>query len=174
MTDRMSDNEINVSFELMQMTNALHDAYERERQTRVALLRLHGWMGLAVGLLIYCCGTASLFESDFGLWTRPVMGTLAFASGAILLVGLRRPRGKHGLEILGLALIGLWDFLMALAIVALVITYDQPWVFPTPGHPELPPDQPRVYAVVVYLVLSLMVWGVHLRAVLTDRKQSRV
>ncbi len=163
-----------LSAEIGRLTNALSAAYERERNTRIALLRLHALTGITVGILVVFTGTASMFEDVFGVWVRPAIGGLAFISGILLLFGIQRKKGRYKAEITGLVLMGLWDMLMAVAIIGVVFSYNQPWVFPMPGTPEIPLDQPRLYAIAVYLMLGTMVWGVHLRAVLTDRKQHRV
>lgn len=161
--------------ELKRLTDELHAAWKQERATRLSLLRLHALMGILVGTLIITTGAASKAEADFGLWVRPMLGGLALASGAVLLLGIRRLDTNYRLECLGLILMGLWDTLMAVVITGVMFTYRGPWVLPG-AHlvPSMPDAQPRPYAVVVYLALALMVWGVHLRAVLADRRRRRV
>ncbi len=63
---------------------------------------------------------------------------------------------------------------MACIIGAVVVMYDQKWIIALLSEDAIPQTQPRPYAIAVYIALSMMVWGVHLRAVLWDRRQSSV
>lgn len=158
---------------IKRLAAALHAAYERERETRMELLRAHAWKAMLVGILMSVTGTAIVFEEYIGIWTRPTLSFLAFVSGALLLYGLNRPGGRVRAEMASLIAVGLWDVLMAVAFVWTVVVHPADFQLVMPGSLEpLPSTQPRPYPIVVYLSLAYMVWGVHLRAVWRDGKKA--
>lgn len=167
--DDYKDGEL--SDELAHLTTLLNNAYERERRIRISLLRLHAWMGISAGIAISFTGAGALMEQNFGIWIRDVLGLVSFTAGVVLLLGLRRKGGKMTMELLGLAMMASWYTAMILSFIGLIHGYGAEWTFAIPGlHTELPVDQPRPFPLLVYSTLTTMVLGVHLRAVLYDRR----
>jgi hypothetical protein len=79
----------------------------------------------------------------------------------VLLVGVCRK--KLVLAGVGLVLIGLWDVAMVAGVAATAalagIEFVPPWE-------PLPLTAPRPYGIAVYAALALMIWGVHIPALL--------
>jgi len=142
----------------------------RERWTRMHLLRLHGWKAIIIGWLMFWTGGPSQLEVTVGPWTRLVLGGMAFFAGVLLLSGLNREKTGYTREAVGIFAIGLWDAAMMLA-VAFSMSVRGVHLY-WPGQ-TVPLTAPRPYGAVLYLALTMMVWGVHLKAVLSDRRIGR-
>lgn len=144
-----------------------------ESGNRIGLLRVHALTGLVSGIQVVCFGGATVIESAFGIWSRPILGFLAIAGGVVLMSGLlARPRSIPA-EALGLTLLGLWDLAMALGILyARVHSGD----FAPRGLLEPLPKPPIVYvapyAISVYAGLTALI-VVHLYTLRRANKATR-
>lgn len=138
-----------------------------EHRTRVTLLLLHGYKGIIAGALMLAFGSLPAAEQYIGLWVRPTLGFLGFFSGLILVGALtlrENSRVRLTGEIIGLTLMGVWDLCMAVGIMTSARLWGGDWQVYGFGE-QIPYDQPRPYAPIIYLSLAAMVWFVHLRTV---------
>lgn len=148
--------------------------FRQERAGRLASLTVHGLRAAIIGALIIVGGAPGNIESSIGLFARPLLGYLALLAGVFMLAGPRlyfsgRNQGKF--EVLGLAMVGFWDALFAASLVFSWFAYPGDWVLCWPWELKaVPPLQPRIYAPFIYLALTSMVWGVHLRTTLRERR----
>lgn len=128
--------------------------HQWESANRRGLLVVHAMVGLLAGLLILFNGTARSFEGA-DPWGRPVIGGLAISGGVVLLTGLLRRRRVMGLEVTGLVLLACWDLIMGAGFVIAAqsageIAFTWPWAAITD------PSSPRLYPIVLYVGLFLM------------------
>ena len=95
---------------------------EWETGNRVGLLWIHVGIGLFAGSQMLAFGSAGNIEALVGVWSRTVLGVLGVLGGLVLALGIQRRKRHRGawleLEAIGLALLGLWDFLMAVGMAA--------------------------------------------------------
>lgn len=163
-----------IQHEFLKVTSQLRRAWEEERRVRMTLLKQHARLGIVTGVLMLVGGASAYLEVRIGVWTRPVLGGLALLSGGMLLYGLQRTNGAL-FEVVGLALIGLWDCVMLGVFIALCtdaaiqggLELKYPWDL-TPF-----PPQPALYPVGVYLGIAAMIWGTHLPAAWRDHRERR-
>ncbi len=161
--------------EILELSQRLDAAYRRERATRQRLLFIHAVKGIAIGALTFTAGTASYIEDTIGVWVRPFLGSVVLLAGICLLYGLRRRNGLVW-EMMGLYLMGLWDFLYAAALLGSFSLYAKHWEFlwPWDWNTDLDSLQPRILSPCAYIALGFMVWCVHLPAVLHDHRERRL
>lgn len=123
-----------------------------EQGNRIGLLRVHLVVGILTGAQMLAFGSASTLEALVGPGIRVFLGVLGIVGGTILFTGLHRSPRSIVLEALGLALLGVWDFVMAvgLAIARLHSTsfgLKWPWVpLPPPSAGFVAPYPATVYA----------------------------
>lgn len=129
---------------------------EWERLNRVSLLWGHSGMGAIAGLQMIAFGSAANIEQLVGLWSRTALGALGVIGGLILAVGIIIGR-RIWIEAAGLALLGIWDLLMACGFIAARI---QAGDFGLRGLTEPLPD-PGTYAlpypIAIYLGMCYLV-----------------
>lgn len=114
MTDDHTDEQYAALGRLERITLAIARRSEWEQNNRRGLLWVHALMGLTGGLQILLFGGPGNVERAAGVWTRPVLGIIAFIGGALLALGLaRRPRHIK-LEVVGLVAVGIWDLCMTI------------------------------------------------------------
>ena len=141
------------------LAQSIAESAMRYRADRLDLVRIHAGTKLAMGLLILFTGGLPTIESLVGVWTRTALGLGALIGGLVLLVGVCRK--KLVLAGVGLVLIGLWDVAMVAGVAVTVILGGVEFVMP---WEPLPLTAPRPYVAAVYAALALMIWGVHIPA----------
>lgn len=146
-----------------------------EKSNRLGLLWVHAFIGLGAGLLMLTAGGPLSLEVA-GVWVRVVLGALALTGSGLLAYGLRtfpwRKDRSLNHEAVGLALLALWDVLMAVGFVlALLHTPGSPtWIFPPWSADVIGPQRP--YPIIVYSGLFALI-SIHLstlRQLGKDRK----
>jgi hypothetical protein len=128
---------------------------EYEQGNRRGLLWVHACMGLLAGPQMLLWGSATTIETALGVWSRVLMASLGFFGGVLLASGLsRRPRSIP-LEVAGLALVGLWDGLMALGLIYARVKQNDYHLIPL-GQP-LPAGYVVAYPITVYAGLLALI-----------------
>lgn len=142
----------------------------REQTNRRCLLLVHAFIGLFVGTLILFTGVSRTLGSP-DTWTRPTAGVTALLGGTLLLIGLVRRPPSLGLQAAGLVVLGLWNLVMATAVLTVTVLADRvhvewPWV----ASSTVPTE--AIYPVVLYLGLFAMS-AVHLMTLRQVRDSER-
>ncbi len=176
--ERMSDLLGRASSERQEAARQRADAVAyatEQRATRYVLLRIHAWMGMLLGTAMLFTGTAQVFETQIGTWTRPFFGGLALLAGIILMAGIDSRGGSERdlVEVVGLSLKAFWDVAMALGFVVSIVQYGTvEWRLPW-DLGVIDPSQPRPYGPFVYIGLASMISVVHLPACWRDLRSHR-
>lgn len=116
-----------------------------DQRNRLALLAVHGWAGLAAGVLILTEGGPAAWDTfagpdrEYGLAVPVLLGGLLLLSGLLC-----RPRSLR-LEAAGMVLLLGWDLFMAWLLGSAAVS-----------------DSSALYPVAVYGCLAALM-GVHLR-----------
>lgn len=138
-----------------------------EHQTRVQLLRKHGWTGVAVGVLVLSSGGNRTIEEWVGTWTRLGLGASALVAGLLLVWATRdysedvkRLRFQRWST---LTLAG-WDLTMTAGIVGSIVLYQGPWEVTLPWHPS-PRWQPILFPIAIYIGRGAVALLLHSRAI---------
>lgn len=126
-----------------------------EQENRRGLLWVHGLIGILAGPQMLLWGTAPTIEQSIGTWTRVGMSALGTAGGLLLIVGLScRPRSIF-LEAAGLALVALWDLVIAAGLIyARVKQNDYRFI---PLDAPLPPGYASAYPITIYAGLFALI-----------------
>lgn len=126
-----------------------------EQGNRRALLWVHAICGLTAGVQMALYGSAPTIEAALGSWSRLLMAALGVLGGAFLAVGLsRRPRSIP-LEAVGLAFVGLWDFLMCAGLA--YARFRQNSYHPIPLGHQAPTGYVSAYPISVYAALLALI-----------------
>ena len=131
---------------------------EWERANRVGLLWVHAVVGFVAGLQMLLYGSASTIEASVGVWSRAALGGMGVLGGVLLAGGIVRGRSVV-LEALGLAVIGLWDALMAVGFIVARVRAGQ--FSPRNLLEPIPDGYVLPYPISIYLGLAALI-AVHL------------
>lgn len=140
---------------------------ELEVGHRRNILQMHGLKAIGAGIFILLFGFNRSVEAFVGVWTRGLAGWAAVAAGVVLLVAARARAETPTVlrsQLRALVVIGAWDALMAIAVVAAVVEYGGPWEMTAFWHASPPPPQPIPFPMVIYVALSAFLW-VHSRTI---------
>lgn len=139
----------------------LRSRISREARHRWMILQIHGHKAWVAGAFILLFGGNRNVEANVGIWTRGLLGWIAVFAGLLLLVATRdqseTPKQLNR-QLVSLTVIGVWDVLMAAAVIASLWEYDGPWQM-TPFWEASPPaPQPVPFPMVIYVALSATLW----------------
>jgi hypothetical protein len=140
-----------------------------ETGNRIGLLWVHAIVGLFSGPQMALWGSATIIESAVGIWTRPILASLAFGGGMFLALGLTHKPRSIPLEVIGLTLIGTWDLFMTAGLV-FARWHQHDWSI-IPLDETLPEGYASAYPQMVYAGLFALI-VVHL-ATLRSLKKNR-
>ena len=117
------------------------------------LALLATWVGIAMCFT----GAPSFMETWFSPWSRYAIGGIAFAGGLTVSIGgvlTDLTRKGWWTQMIGLGILVLWYFGMAVSYLALVI--QEGFHIVGPGEPLDPGVSGRGYVAVVYICLAIM------------------
>lgn len=138
-----------------------------EHQTRVQLLRVHGWTGVIVGALVLLAGGNRTIEQIVGLWTRTGLGVSAILAGGLLVFATRdytESVRRLKFQRLSTRTLALWDAAMSVGILASIVLYEGPWEYVLPWEP-LPVAQPVLFPLAIYVGRGAFALLLHSRAI---------
>lgn len=138
-----------------------------EHRTRVQLLRVHGWTGVTVGVLVLAAGSNRTIEQMVGVWTRLGLGVSALAAGGLLVWATRdyaeSVRRLRFQRVATRTLAG-WALLMTAGIVGSIVLHEGPWSVSWPWHPT-PQIQPVLFPIAIYVGRGAAALLIHSRAI---------
>lgn len=101
-----------------------------DEKNRLALLSIHGWMGVLSGFLILRAGSPVAWQLFAGKGSDWMLAFPAFLGGTVLLMGLYLGR-RLAAEAVGMALMLCWDLVMTFIFTRQALVEQSVTLYPT-------------------------------------------